>query len=255
MRAPSAAALLDVWEVGYNQPPPHQALLLLMAAEPETAPEHLANLSVGRRDAALLTLREWLFGPRLSGLATCPACHEQLEMEFDVADLRVGPGAEESSKRMELPVAVGKRTFWFRVPNSIDLISVLETVQGDDEIERGRRDLLKRCLLRVDEESASSADLPDVDTLDEAAIASVESAIAEADPQADLQLELTCPACGHLWELGFDVVGYVWGEIDNWARRLLRDVHLLASAYGWHESDILALSPQRRRIYLSLLNT
>jgi hypothetical protein len=33
----------------------------------------------------------------------------------------------------------------------------------------------------------------------------------------------------------------------------LRDVHELASAYGWRESEILALSPQRRQAYLELV--
>jgi hypothetical protein len=34
---------------------------------------------------------------------------------------------------------------------------------------------------------------------------------------------------------------------------VLREVHILASAYGWREDDILAMSPARRRIYLEML--
>ena len=37
-----------------------------------------------------------------------------------------------------------------------------------------------------------------------------------------------------------------------WARRTLRDVHVLARAYGWREADVLALSPTRRQIYVEL---
>ena len=35
--------------------------------------------------------------------------------------------------------------------------------------------------------------------------------------------------------------------------RFLRDVHTLASTYGWREADILALSPWRRQYYLALI--
>ena len=51
----------------------------------------------------------------------------------------------------------------------------------------------------------------------------------------------------------FDIVSFFWAEIDAWARRVLREVNVLARAYGWRESDILALSPVRRQIYLSMV--
>ena len=43
-----------------------------------------------------------------------------------------------------------------------------------------------------------------------------------------------------------------WAEIDAWARRILREVNILARAYGWRESDILALGAVRRQIYLTM---
>jgi hypothetical protein len=33
---------------------------------------------------------------------------------------------------------------------------------------------------------------------------------------------------------------------------MLYDVHALASAYGWREADVLAMSPMRRQVYLEL---
>ncbi len=77
--------------------------------------------------------------------------------------------------------------------------------------------------------------------------------MAEADPLADARLALSCPACGRPWEAAFDVVAFLWGELDAWARRTFAEVHALASAYGWREADVLALSPERRRIYLDLV--
>jgi hypothetical protein len=53
----------------------------------------------------------------------------------------------------------------------------------------------------------------------------------------------------------FDIVTFLWREIENLAGHLLRDVHTLASAYGWRESDILALSAARRDFYLAALGS
>jgi hypothetical protein len=75
----------------------------------------------------------------------------------------------------------------------------------------------------------------------------------QADPQANIRLSLTCPACSHQWHGTFDIVTYFWNEINAWAQGVLRDVHMLAATYGWRESDILALSPWRRQFYLEMV--
>jgi hypothetical protein len=49
-------------------------------------------------------------------------------------------------------------------------------------------------------------------------------------------------------------VAFFWKEINHWANRILREVHLLASTYGWSEADILALTPTRRQWYLALVD-
>ena len=74
--------------------------------------------------------------------------------------------------------------------------------------------------------------------------------MAQADPQADIQLSLVCPQCGHQWQAAFDIASFFWSEINAWANRMLREVHILASRYGWSETDILAMSPWRRQFYL-----
>ena len=68
-----------------------------------------------------------------------------------------------------------------------------------------------------------------------------------------MNLALDCPACGAHWQSVFDIVTFLWGEIEDWAQRLLYDVHLLASAYGWSERDIVAMTPRRRRMYLEMV--
>lgn len=242
MRALSAAELLDVWEIGAGQPAVERMLTLLAAACPELSRAALAQLSIGQRDAYLLTLREWTFGPQLRGLATCPACGERLELTFTVAEIRVAP---PQSPEGPLTLSVAGYEVQFRLPNSADLLAL--EAQPDPA---AANQILECCLLNVQHggEAVSAAALPPEVT------AAVVAAMAQADPQADVRLALTCPACGHAWQALFDIAAFFWHEINTWANRLLREVHRLASAYGWREADILALGPRRRQAYLELLS-
>jgi hypothetical protein len=95
--------------------------------------------------------------------------------------------------------------------------------------------------------SASAVELPDE------VVQAVAERMEASDPQADVRIALCCPGCGHRWESVFDVLSFFWSEITVWAERTLREVHVLASAYGWREPDVLALGARRRRLYLRLV--
>jgi hypothetical protein len=82
--------------------------------------------------------------------------------------------------------------------------------------------------------------------------ARVAQASSEADPRADIQLNLSCPECAARTRAVLDVGSALWLELDAWARGTLLDVYLLASSFGWSEPEVLALSPLRRRYYLEL---
>ena len=59
--------------------------------------------------------------------------------------------------------------------------------------------------------------------------------MAAIEGAADIQVQFDCIACGESWTERLDVVGYVWEEIAERARRLLDEVHGLAAHYGWSE--------------------
>ncbi len=242
VESPSAAALLAAWEQGSDQPPTVQALVLLAAAQPDLAPATLRALPIGRRDSALLALRTRLFAGRVDALTACPRCAAPLDLIFDVADIQVPPvGAPEP-----VTVEYGPYAVTVRLPDSSDLAALA----GASSAEAARALLLTRCVLRAQRDGV---DLPPAALPAQVADA-LEAALAAADPQADVQLDLTCAACDHHWQAAFDIVRFLWAEIHAWAGRLLRDVHTLASAYGWSEEAILALSPRRRQHYLELVS-
>jgi hypothetical protein len=66
-------------------------------------------------------------------------------------------------------------------------------------------------------------------------------------------VNLACPECGHAWQERLDVDAFLWAQLSARARKLLVEVHTIASAYGWGEAEILAMHPMRRQAYLELL--
>ena len=86
-----------------------------------------------------------------------------------------------------------------------------------------------------------------------ALIGELESHMEALDPAADIRLGLRCTECGHGWDALLDIGACFWDELGSRAHQLLESVHRLASAYGWRESEILALSPARRAAYLNMI--
>jgi len=133
----------------------------------------------------------------------------------------------------------------FRLPNCDDLAAL----EAGADAPAQKSALLRRCVAEV----RLNGDVNATDQLPEVVVTALSVRMADLDPQGDIQLTLTCPHCGHSWASPLDIVSYLWSEIHAWAERTLRDVHALASAYGWRESDILALSPTRRQAYLDMI--
>ncbi|HTP11012.1 MAG TPA: phage baseplate protein [Anaerolineae bacterium] len=235
----TSAEWLQVWEIGWAQKPIEWALTLLTLAFPDQPVEELACLSIGQRDARLLALREQLMGAQVDSVTTCPACDEELELSFDVADLRAATPLLATDT---LSLNVDDCHVEFRLLDSLDLIAAAST----SDQAAARRSLFERSILQAHGVDGVLA----ADQLSESMVGTVAAQMAVVDPQADIQIELVCPACGYTWQTGFDPVRFMWSELNAWALHALRDVHRLASAYGWSEADILAMHPGRRQIYL-----
>jgi hypothetical protein len=186
-----------------------------------------------------LSLREQVFGPDLETVARCPACSELLETTLRVSDLRVSPGTDPAPLS---PLESGGYSVRFRLPDSRDLIAIA----GLEDVSAAKNILIERCIV---EASKGAADVMSHELPGEVLDAVLEGMEA-SDPQADIRLNLTCPSCGHNWQEHFDILSFFWDEIDNWANHTLDEVHALAMAYGWSESEILSLSIIRRQMYL-----
>ncbi len=234
--------LLAIWEVGLNQSLLEWGLYLLTCAYPEYDFRAAASLSIGERDARLLKIRELLFGSRLQNVANCPDCEVKVEWEMPLSAITIQSISEsEDAKTLILPFA--EYQIHLRPPNSLDLFEILPLEDPDTRF----REILKKCIVQssptINWENEMPKDLPDA----------VLRKIEENDPQADIILELECPECRNSWRLPFDILSYLWAEINAWANKMIRDVCELASQFGWSEKDILNMSSFRRRMYLDMI--
>jgi hypothetical protein len=229
VRTLSSTELLGVWERAARLHSVDRALVLLSAALPEVPSADLADWPLGRRNRALA---EWLcmsVGPILSGQTACSQCGEELEIEFDArALLEVAPANSDAE------VEVGGQRF--RPPSTRDLAHVANEDDPRDAVTA----LLERCKLN-DREPLSLSD---------AEIDEVGERLAGADPLAETRVALSCPECEAEDEETLDLATFAWTEVESRAKRLLLEVHALATSYGWTESDVLSVSEERRAFYV-----
>jgi hypothetical protein len=236
MRSPSSEEILAIWEAALEEHPIDRALTIAAAfsGHPKAM---LAQLPVGVRDSLLFQARECLFGPRLETYAECPSCAGSLEFAIAIDELPLS-----RCSALEIAGAPGiayetAQGLKFRLPNSVDLAAIA----GEEDVKEAERLLVRRCILKDDFD------------LDDGALEDVNRAIAERDPAGDLELAVTCAACGRRWTEALDIATFFWRELNNFAKRLIGEVDTLAHAYGWPEREILQLSPARRAMYLELV--
>jgi len=228
--------LLQVWEFGLNHSAFETNLFLLSMIHPDIGDSDLLSMSIRERDRRLLNFRKRFFGPLLQNSSDCPACSEKLEWEISVSDLII-----EAQQDQTLSIAFDDQTYRFRLPNSQD---VLETIYLTDRSKQEEY-LLQKCILSTDEYKA--------DSIAEEVKDFILLKMEEADPQSNLDLNLSCPVCNHQWTLTFDIMEYLWIEINERAIQLMRDIYLLAKTFHWSETEILRMNPFRKSLYLSMI--
>ena len=237
----SPGDLLTLWERGASLHPIDRAMQVLALALPDRPWRDLARLSLGERDALLLEVRRATLGDRIAAQDTCQACGERVEIDLTCSALIGAPSPSLREWRLEHD---GYRLM-LRALTSEDAAAAARS----SSVTAAASHLLERCVVAAtrDERPVTARDLP------AATIAAAATSIAEHDTRAELLLDLTCPACQRQWQRVLDVARFVWIELTTRAVQLIADVHTLARAYGWSETDILAMSDARRTAYLHLV--
>jgi hypothetical protein len=208
------AWLLTLYEGGLSAAPRARAALLAGAALGQSA----EGLTLGDVDRAIWSLRQALVGEGGEATTNCPVC-----------------GA-----RMEFALPPG-----FAPPPAVASVAQVHW-QGQSH------DLRLPLLSDLGRAGFGPAHLnPDAPWSDPGFAAAAEAALEAADPALRLQIALLCPDCATETLQDFDPAAYVWAELAEMARRLVREVADLARHYHWSEADITAMSPLRRALYLA----
>jgi len=213
----------------------------------EATRDAVRSLTVGDREALLLHLRRLTLGERLACVLSCPECQEKLELEIDVTQL-LQPFQNAVLQEYELSIhreGGGTTDVRFRLPDGFDQETVASLALTD--VGAAADWLLRRCVLSVSENGELAEELP------AAVVERLPARMAELDSQAEINLLPTCEACGSSFSIVFDAGNYLFQELEAEAKRLYREVHLLAFHYHWSPSEILSLSTRRRRTFLELL--
>jgi hypothetical protein len=242
MRVPSTRALIDLWDTGYGRDHTTRALLMLDLAWATPVDRTGAELTIGERDRLLIELRREIFGPQIEAVEQCSSCGEMLEIMFDLSPLLA---AEPNDPSEPLFLEIEGYRMTVRAPTSQDLLNAIAS--GNPEKAYAR--LFEHCVLQLSHESVDTRNQPIPDDVR----ISIARAIAMHDALAEVTFDMACVECGSSWQAVFDIVEFLWGEIAALARRTMRDVHILARAYGWPEYDILSLSRLRREHYLGMV--
>lgn len=226
MRSLSASSALTLWETGRGRRPLERALLLARAVLPECSADEVAGLPIGRRDAAILRLRQGLNGNRLDVLAACPGCGADVEVAIAID--RMLDAQTSAVPPLQEPGA-------YRLPTTRLLEAALAAAGADGDAAEA---LACACATGSGEHANDWREL--------------ESFVSRHDPLADIELEVRCPECASTWHEHLDPVSLCWQELEAACLALVADVATLARAFGWSERDILDMSEARRAVYLEL---
>ncbi len=202
--------------------------------------QQVQRLLVGDRDYLMLQLRSITLGDHFHAVIVCPVCDAKMDVDFTADEVPIERHSQkEASYTLELDgEPERRRTVRFRLPNGGDQ----EAVLGQD-LENAATTLLDRCLIDTGGMPLSPVERK-----------AVSDAMEKLTPEVNLELELTCPECGHAFVEPFDVTTFFFSEMRVNAHMLLREIHSLAFYYHWDEATILSLTRERRRAYLALLS-
>jgi hypothetical protein len=231
------------------------ALLTSLVCGPEgnaITRTQILDLSMGDRELLLLLVRRQLFGNIMQCVLKCPSCDENLDVELKVDDLIVESNAEQQIRYEEL-IEVEDTRFRviFHLPTAGD---VEKALRHTAYIADAARTLARECIdsvSRVSNEPGSTQE--EKEEWPDSVFRKISARIEQLDPQAEIELQSKCPACGNEFKQPVDPGGYLVRELAARQRVKYQEVHELARAYHWSEAEILRMGSRKRQIYLDLL--
>lgn len=239
----SAAGLLCAWEQGAAVPSGAVGAALLRAAGVVEDLATALDLPLSDSSVLLAAVYARTFGERVQAETSCASCGERLELELPLH--RIDPVPE--------PAAHG--TTVVTVPDGADVAGgellvrcpTLRDVVAAGDAPDPETELLSRCV------TDGKGGAVDVAALTPDVRRAVDRAAEQLAGAGALVVRSACPGCGGSVSADVDLAALLWQRVTTEAGRVLGEVAELAAAFGWAESEVLALSEHRRAAYLTLV--
>jgi hypothetical protein len=208
------------------------------------------RFSVADRDLMVCALRILTFGPELWGIVQCPHqdCESRLDLIFDLTTVKVPDGNKSREKhRATIERGSQKIDLYYREPNGSDQEALLRLLHNDPG--KARYALISRCLIEAKGLPGTTAKT--LAGLPEDIVHDIDKALSEGITSFDWDLDITCSECNRTFTSTLDIQAYFWEELQLTKDDFWKEVHWLAFYYHWSESEILALTRWRRKMYLN----
>lgn len=210
--------------------------LLVAESDADLQPCQAVDLTVADRDVLLAAVYERTYGSMIESTLECSSCSASFVLDFSLPDLvaKVYQAREQVGvSRQADGTYLLPNGCCFRLPTARDEMDVLG--MSIAEVDKA---LLSRCLIEGDVQTHRHA---------------VEQAMEQLAPAVDLDLDACCPECDALQAIRFNLQSYLLEALLQDRARLAREVHRLATAYGWSLNEILSLTRMQRRTHVKLI--
>jgi hypothetical protein len=212
--------------------------MLVAQTETDLPSGRAAEMAAADRERLIAAVYKQTFGDRVKSTINCSQCNEPFDLDFEVSDLLTTLGEEQGkietirSKEGDFILENGCR---FRLPSGIDEMAVFGL-----PLEEAQKILLSRCIIEGDPERNGKH---------------VQDAMQKLAPVAEIDLDAPCPECGETQSVHFSLQSYLLAALRQERPRLIREVHRLATAYGWGLNEILSLPRSQRRSFVELIES
>lgn len=192
------------------------------------APSAAGELSASDRDALLAALHRALWGDRIVASIDCEACAAAFDLSFELSSLQRRIAANAESAQVG-----GART--------------VETIRGERYCLPSAQDEDAAAALGLEGGRASLAALVTGLPQHAAEVDAVAARLEALAPLIDVDLDASCPECGHAQRVRFDIQSFVLQRLLDERGATVDEVHALASGYGWGLREIVSLPRSLRR--------
>lgn len=174
------------------------------------------KILIADRDFILLKQYQLTFGDKVDAVLICPACDKKMDIDFFLSQVEVvEKNLGSQIFTMELsPLAAYEdeqgrkhRNIEFRLPNGGDL----EAVEGMQNEADAVIKLLSRCVSRVGDQRMDENISRSLTAL---ARREIEEEMSELAPRVELEMDLICPECQHLFTTHFNI-GLFFSKISG----------------------------------------